>query len=90
MITANIHVTLKQGILDPQGKAVHHALESLGFEHIDEVRMGKLIRLKFTDVSREEAERLTREACQKLLANPVIEEFQYTLSENTEAPEARS
>lgn len=81
MITAKIYVTLKNGILDPQGKTVHHALENLGFQKINEVRMGKLIQLKFKDVSKDEAERLTTEACKKLLANPVIEDFQFELLE---------
>lgn len=81
MITAKIYVTLKNGILDPQGKTVFHALENLGFKQISEVRMGKLIHLKFKDVSQDEAKRLTTEACKKLLANPVIEDFQFELIE---------
>ena len=80
-MTAKIFITLKKGILDPQGRTVHHALENLGLEHIDEVRMGKLIRLKFDDVTKDQAERLTIEACQKLLANPVIEDFSFELAD---------
>lgn len=82
MIVAKIQVTLKNGILDPQGKAVHHALENLGFNNIQEVRMGKLIQIKFNDVTKSEAEHLTAEACKKLLANPVIEDFQFDLIED--------
>lgn len=80
-MVAKILVTLKNGILDPQGKTVKHALENLGFDQIYEVRMGKLIQLKFNDVTKKEAERITTEACKKLLANPVIEDFKFELSE---------
>ncbi len=79
MIIAKIYITLKNGILDPQGKTVHHALENLGFNGIHQVRMGKLIHLTFNDVSKEDAERLTIEACEKLLSNPTIEEFNFEL-----------
>lgn len=81
MIIAKIYVTLKNGILDPQGKVVYHALETLGFKNIQEVRMGKLIQIKYDDITKKEAERLTTEACSKLLANPVIEDFQFVLTE---------
>jgi len=81
MITAEVVVTPKQGILDPQGRVLHHALESLGFGHIAEVRTGKIIRLTFDGISREEAERCTVAACQKLLANPVVEDFAYQMVE---------
>ena len=73
---AEIHITLKNGILDPQGKTVHHALENLGLENIENVRMGKLIRLDLGAVSKEKALALSDEACKKLLANPVIEDYE--------------
>ena len=82
MITAKITVMLKNGILDSQGKTVHHALENLGFGQIEDVRMGKIIELKFNGVSREEAEELTAGACKKLLANPVIEDYRIELVED--------
>jgi phosphoribosylformylglycinamidine synthase len=85
MIIAKISITLKSGILDPQGKTVHRALESLGFGHIDEVRMGKFIELRFNNVTTEEAQRLTTEACEKLLANPVIEQYLFELVEENRA-----
>ncbi|MFQ5677675.1 MAG: phosphoribosylformylglycinamidine synthase subunit PurS [bacterium] len=85
MIIAKIHVTLKNGILDPQGKTVHHALENLGLEHIEEVRMGKLIELKFDGVPKDEAEKIARQACSKLLANPVIEDFTVDMFEEQSA-----
>lgn len=79
MIIAKIHVTLKNGILDPQGKTVHHALENLGIVDIAEVRVGKLITLRFDEVTEKEAERLSHTACKKLLANPVIEDYRIEL-----------
>ncbi|MCG8607151.1 phosphoribosylformylglycinamidine synthase subunit PurS [bacterium] len=82
MIVAKISITLKTGILDPQGKTVHRALESLGFGQIEEVRMGKFIELRFNDVTAQEAQQLTTDACEKLLANPVIEQYRFELVED--------
>ncbi len=81
MITAKIAVMLKNGILDPQGKTVHHALENLGFGQIEDVRMGKIIELKFNGISVAEAEEITADACKKLLANPVIEDYRIEVVE---------
>jgi phosphoribosylformylglycinamidine synthase subunit PurS len=67
-----IFVTLKNGVLDPQGKAIHHALEGLGFGGINDVRQGKLIEL---DVADETNDAALEEMCRKLLANPVIENY---------------
>jgi phosphoribosylformylglycinamidine synthase len=67
-----VYVTLKNGVLDPQGKAIHHALEGLGFSGVRDVRAGKLIQLDLADgVADEEVEAM----CRKLLANTVIENF---------------
>ncbi|HEX9955140.1 MAG TPA: phosphoribosylformylglycinamidine synthase subunit PurS [Allosphingosinicella sp.] len=67
-----VYVTLKNGVLDPQGKAIHHALEGLGFSGVNDVRAGKLIELDLSeDVSDEDVEAM----CRKLLANTVIENF---------------
>jgi phosphoribosylformylglycinamidine synthase len=67
-----VYVTLKNGVLDPQGKAIHHALEGLGFQGINDVRAGKLIELDLADsVSDADVETM----CRKLLANTVIENF---------------
>ncbi|WP_221793172.1 phosphoribosylformylglycinamidine synthase subunit PurS [Aquisediminimonas sediminicola] len=67
-----IYVTLKNGVLDPQGKAIHHALEGLGFSGVNDVRAGKLIELDLDDsVTTADIERM----CQQLLANTVIENF---------------
>ena len=67
-----IHVSLKPGVLDPQGRAVHHALEGLGFEGIRDVRMGRLIEL---DVADGTSDSQLDEMCRKLLANMVIENY---------------
>ncbi len=67
-----VYVTLKNGVLDPQGKAIHHALEGLGFTGVNDVRAGKLIELDLAEsVGDEEVEAM----CRKLLANTVIENF---------------
>ena len=67
-----VYVTLKKGVLDPQGKAIHHALEGLGFDGVRDVRAGKLIEL---DLDAEVGEAQVEEMCRKLLANTVIEDF---------------
>jgi len=67
-----VYVTLKNGVLDPQGKAIHHALEGLGFSGVRDVRAGKLIELDLEPGVREEA---VEAMCRKLLANTVIENF---------------
>jgi phosphoribosylformylglycinamidine synthase subunit PurS len=77
-----IYVTLKNGVLDPQGKAIHHALEGLGFAGINGVRAGKLIELDL-DPGVGEAE--VEAMCRKLLANTVIENFRIEREERTEA-----
>jgi phosphoribosylformylglycinamidine synthase PurS subunit len=76
---ARIHVTLKRGVLDPQGKAIQHGLASLGFDGVEEVRMGKYIEVRLSGVSEDEAERRVRAMCEQLLANPVIEEFTFEI-----------
>lgn len=69
---ARVFVTLKPGVLDPQGKAIHHALDGLGFAGINDVRAGKLIEL---DVDPAVADSDLESMCRKLLANTVIENF---------------
>jgi phosphoribosylformylglycinamidine synthase len=68
-----VFVTLKPGVLDPQGKAIHHALEGLGFGGVQDVRAGKLIELEVEDGAADEA--AVAEMCRKLLANTVIENY---------------
>ncbi len=69
---ARVFVTLKPGVLDPQGKAIHHALEGLGFEGVKDVRQGKLIEL---DLEEGVSESDIEDMCRKLLANTVIENY---------------
>lgn len=68
----NVYVTLKPGVLDPQGKAIHHALASLGFAGIDDVRAGRFIELEVADDTSDED---LDSMCRKLLANTVIENY---------------
>ena len=77
---AKIHVTLKQGILDPQGKAIEHALESLGFKSAGNVRVGKYMEVDVQEQDRAKAEAQVKQMCDTLLANTVIEEYRYELS----------
>ena len=72
---ARIHVTLKPGVLDPQGKAIAHALGNLGFTGIGEVRQGKYIEIELTETSRERAAATLDAMCRRLLANLVIENY---------------
>ena len=77
---AKIHVTLKSGILDPQGKAIEHALDSLGFKHAANVRVGKYMELDLQEADRAKAEVVVKSMCEKLLANTIIEDYQYELT----------
>lgn len=78
---AAIEITLRPSILDPQGKATSHALSQLGFEGIDDVRIGKYVELRLEADSKEAAEVMARSACQKLLANEVMEDFVIRITE---------
>lgn len=72
---ARVHVTLKNGVLDPQGEAVRHALGQLGFEGVNGVRQGKFIELDLADTDSAAAEARVKEMCEKLLSNTVIENY---------------
>lgn len=72
---ARVHIMLKDGVLDPQGAAVRHALGTLGFDGVTEVRQGKVIDLDLTATDRAAAEAEVRAMCEKLLANTVIEKY---------------
>jgi phosphoribosylformylglycinamidine synthase PurS subunit len=76
---AKIIVTLKKSILDPQGKTVHHALESLGMDAVSEVRIGKFIEIKINANNEIDAHKNAEEASKKLLANPVMEDYSFTI-----------
>ena len=76
---AKIHITFKNGVLDPQGKAVHHALKDLGYSEVSEIQMGKYLEVHLNEISREEAENRVTEMCEKLFANTVIESYRFTI-----------
>ena len=78
---ATIHITLKNGVLDPQGKAIENALGSLGFGGVEEVRQGKLIEVNLSENDAEKARATLTDMCEKLLANTVIENYDIHLSE---------
>ena len=82
MYYAKIIVTLRKSILDPQGKAVEHGIHSLGYKNVQNVRVGKYIELDIDTDNRQEAERIAIEFSDKLLANPVMEDFAFTLEEH--------
>jgi len=77
---ARIHIYLKPGVLDPQGSAVANSLNHLGFEEVTAARQGKLIELDLATADAEEAEARVKAMCEKLLANPVIENYDIELS----------
>lgn len=78
-----IHVTPRAGVLDPEGKAVEHALHSLGYEDADDVRVGKAISFELDAASADQARARADEMCRKLLANPVTEEYEIVLRNGT-------
>ena len=77
---ARVHVMLKDGVLDPQGEAVRHALGTLGFGGVQAVRQGKVIDLDLTATDRAAAEAEVKAMCEKLLANTVIEKYSYEIA----------
>jgi phosphoribosylformylglycinamidine synthase subunit PurS len=76
---ARVHVMLKEGVLDPQGKAIAHALGSLGFAGVREVRQGKVIDLELSEIDPTRAKQAVEDMCRQLLANTVIESYQIEL-----------
>jgi len=74
-VKAKVHITLKPGVLDPQGRAIQHALASLGFGGVDDVRQGKYIELDLGETDQAAARARVDEMCKKLLANTVIENY---------------
>lgn len=81
---ATVEIRLRPSILDPQGKATQHALHSLGYEAVEHIRMGKLVEVWVEASTENEAHAIVVEACEKLLANPVMEDFSIEL-EHAEA-----
>ena len=80
MIKARVTVTLKNGVLDPQGKAIEGALDSLGFDGVGGIRQGKVFDLELATADRAKAEADLKAMCEKLLANTVIENYTIALA----------
>ena len=78
---ATIYISLKNGVLDPQGKAIENALGQLGFEGVENVRQGKMIELELADTDVNRARDRLQEMCEKLLANTVIENYDIRLND---------
>lgn len=78
---ARVQVMLKNGVLDPQGKAIEHSLASLGFSNVDEVRMGKVIEVDVAETDIDKARVQITDMCEKLLANTVIERYEIQLED---------
>jgi phosphoribosylformylglycinamidine synthase len=76
---ARVFVTLKNGVLDPQGKAIGHALNNLGFGSVGEVRQGKIIDIELSEQDQTKARAELRDMCEKLLANTIIEKYEIEL-----------
>ena len=76
---ARVHIGLKPGVLDPQGRAIHHALAGLGFAGVEDVRQGKIIELELAATDPDDARREVETMCRKLLANTVIEDYRIEL-----------
>ncbi|UFJ41005.1 phosphoribosylformylglycinamidine synthase subunit PurS [Brevibacillus humidisoli] len=81
MCKAIVYVTLRESVLDPQGQAVQGALHSLGFDEVKGVRIGKYLEVNLGTADKVQAEERVREMCEKLLANPVIEDYRYEIVE---------
>ncbi len=81
MYQAKVYITLKESILDPQGTAVKGALENLKYQNIPELRIGKYIQLQIDETDLSRAESQLKEMCEKILSNPIIENYSYDLSE---------
>lgn len=76
---AEVYITLKNGVLDPQGKAIQGALGHLGFDSVQAVRQGKFIEVEINETDKVKAENAVKEMCEKLLANTVIENYRFKL-----------
>lgn len=82
MFKATVNVTLRKSILDPQGKAAHQALQNLGLKQVEGLRIGKLIEMDIDADSEQKAREIAEEACARLLANQVMEDFEITIHNN--------
>ena len=78
---AKIYISYKEGILDPQGKTISQALDTIGIKKINSVRMGKYIEMEFNGLFKDKASEITDECCRKLLANPNTETYSFEIVE---------
>lgn len=76
---AKVHVTLKNGVLDPQGQAIESALDHLGFSGVAQAKVGKYIELELKETSKDKAKAAVEQMCEKLLANTVVEKYSVEL-----------
>ncbi len=81
MLEAKVYVTLKSGVLDPQGETIKHALHSLGYAEVEGLRQGKFFVLRLQGNDPHQARPQLEQMCQRLLANPVIEDYQFEIRE---------
>ena len=81
MLKAQVQVMLKKGIFDPQGQAVQNGLESVGFDAVKGVRIGKIIEIDLEVDDRQRAEALVNDMCDQMLANPIVESYSYEILE---------
>ena len=79
MLKAEINITLKRTVADPQGLTIKHALESLGYKDLGDVRIGKLVVIKLNLKDKKKAEQKINQMCKKLLANPIIEDYHFKI-----------
>ena len=78
---AKIYISYKEGILDPQGKTISHALDAIGIKKINSVRMGKYVEMEFKSISKDKASDIADESCRKILANPNTETYSFEIVE---------
>lgn len=81
MIKAEIYITLKKTVADPQGLTIKHALASLGYKEVESVRSGKLITVSLAMTDKNKAKEKLGQMCEKLLANPIIEDYSFKIEE---------
>lgn len=81
LMKAKVYITLKKGVLDPQGKTVKGALDSMGYKEVKDLRIGKFMEMELEVDSKEMAEKRLNEMCEKLLANTVIEDYRFEIED---------
>ena len=81
MFKVKIYISLKEGVADPQGATIKHALDSLGYEGVGQVRTGKYLRIELNIKEKEKLKEQIEDMCRKILVNPVIEKYEYVVEE---------